>query len=318
MDKKYSYFIINIVLILFSVIPFITTFKCRLYGVDQSSLETTFTEIINSTSYDRIINLGRVSFSGTATSVKIDNQKYVSTYHTSNSLGVPHYFLLIIDIHTKSIKLNLTLNEKRDSGSFWQIAAPNSNEIVGIRESFHAGSSLEVAKINQTNGLMETIGTYPYGSYSLVMVYASKRRLYYNVIESTFYAVNIDTGKLDINIRIPNGYTIYAIDYDSVNDRLIALVYSSSITNGWILTQLTITAKNEIRFDPIGKTIIPFEKYLWTTTYTMNTNERLWITIWSIKDSNKNIFIVFNIDTGNIMEKWETNLNHFSNLVCFD
>ncbi|CAF1094139.1 unnamed protein product, partial [Didymodactylos carnosus] len=176
------------ILILFSVIPFITTFKCQLYGADQSSLETTFTEIINSTSYDRIINLGRVSFSGTATSVKIDNQKYVGTYHTSNSLGVPHYFLLIIDIHSKSIKRNLTLNEKRDSGSFWQIAAPNSNEIVGIRESFHAESSLEVAKINQTNSLMETIGIHLYGSHSFVMVYASKRRLYYNVIESTFYA----------------------------------------------------------------------------------------------------------------------------------
>ncbi|CAF2946610.1 unnamed protein product [Rotaria sp. Silwood2] len=318
MHKKCSFFVINTIIILFFIVTFVSTFKCRLYAIDQSSIETKFLEIINSSSYNYILNLGRSVFSGTATSTNIGKQQYVSTYHTFDSLGVPHFFLLIIDIHLKSIQLNLTLHEKHDSGSFWQIAVTNNNEIIGIRESFHAGSSLEVAKVNQTNGLMETIGTYPYGSYSIVMVYASKRRLYYNVIESTFYAVNIDTSKLDISIPIPNDYTIYGMDYDSINDRLIALVYSSSITDGWVLTQIIITEKKELKFDRIGKTIIPFEKYLWTTTYTINSNERFWMTLWSAKDSKTSIFIIFNIDNGEITEKWETNKTDLSNLVCLD
>jgi hypothetical protein len=317
-DLRMHRFCPYIVVLLLSVSPSVTAFNCRLYGIDRSSIETEFIQIFNSSSYARILNLGHSSFSGTTTSIKIDNQKYASTYHTYDSLGAPHYFLLIIDIHSKTIELNLTLNEKRDSGSFWQIATPSRNEIIGIRESSHSGSSLEVAKINQTNGLMETIGTYPTGSYSIIMTYASKRRLYYNVLESTFYAVNIDTGKLDINIRIPNGYTIYGIDYDTINDRLIALVYSASIGNGWILTQIAITANNEIKFDRIGKTIIPFERYLWTTTYAMSANERLWITMWAIRDTDRSMFIVFNMDSGEVTEESETNFKDFNNLVCSD
>ncbi|CAF1403692.1 unnamed protein product [Rotaria sordida] len=300
------------------MISLVSTFNCRLYAIDQSSIEIKLIEINNSSSYNPILNLGRSTFSGKATSTKIGNHNYVSTYHNFNSLGVPHYFLLIIDIDLKSIKLNLTLNEKYGSGSFWQIAAINDNDIIGIRESMHPGSTLEVARINQTNGLMKTIGTYPYGSYSLVMTYASKRRLYYNVIESTLYAVNVDTGNLDVSIQTPNDYLIYALDYDSINDRLIALVYSSSITNGWVLTQLIITAEKEIQFNRIGKTVIPFEKYLWTTTYTINSNEHSWMTIWSVKNSNTSIFISFNIDNGEIIEKWEISSKDLGNLVCFN
>ncbi|CAF1403701.1 unnamed protein product [Rotaria sordida] len=257
------------------MISLVSTFNCRLYGIDQSSIETKLIKINNSSTYDPILNLGRSTFSGKATSTKIDNQNY-------------------------------------------QIAAINDNDIIGIRESFHPGSTLEVAKINQTNGLMKTIGTYPYGSYSLVMTYASKRRLYYNIIESTLYAVNVDTGNLYVNIQIPNDYLIYALDYDSINDRLTALVYSSSITNGWILTQMIITTEKEIQFDRIGKTVIPFEKYLWTTTYIINSNEHSWMAIWSVKNSNASIFILFNIDTGEIIEKWEISSKNLGNLVCFD
>ncbi|CAF1153779.1 unnamed protein product, partial [Rotaria sordida] len=72
--------------------------------------------------------------------------------------------------------------------------------------------SLEVAKINQTTGLMKTIGIYPVGTFSVVMAYALKRRLYYNIIDSTLYSINIDTGGLDVNIEIPIDYTIYAIN----------------------------------------------------------------------------------------------------------
>ncbi|CAF2094010.1 unnamed protein product [Rotaria magnacalcarata] len=318
MDKQYHYVIVDITIILLSIIHFVSTFKCSLYAIDQSSLEAKLTKINNSSSYNPILNLGDLVFSGSATSTKLANKNYLSAYHTFDHLGVPHFFLLIIDIDLKSIKLNLTLNEKDGSGSFWQIATVNTNEIIGIRESFHSGSTLEVAKINQKDGNMTTIGTYPYGSYSLVMVYASKRRLYFNVIESTLYAVNVDTGKLDINIQIPNDYVIYAIDYDYIKDRLIGLVYSSSITNSWILTEIIITTKNELKFDRIGKTIIPFDKYQWTTTYTINLNQRSWITIWDMKDLNKSVFIALNIDNGEIIEKWETNLNRLTNLVCFD
>ncbi|CAF1033100.1 unnamed protein product [Rotaria sp. Silwood1] len=279
-----------------------------------------FVEIYNASSYHRVLNLGGSVFSTSAASTKLNNQKYVSTYNHFDSLGVLHFFLLIIDIQTKSIELNLTLIEKHDYGDFSQIAVANDDDddIIGIRESASGGLSLEVAKINRTTGLMETIGIYPAGSFSFVMVYASKRRLYYNVIDSTLYGINIDTGKLDVNIRIPMDYTIYGIDYDSTNDTLIALVYSRSTTNGWILAQIIITAKYEIQFDRIGKSEIPFEKYIWSTTYTMNTNKRLWITLWSITNENKSNFIVFNIDNGEIIENRTTHFKNLSNLVCFD
>ncbi|CAF3332218.1 unnamed protein product [Rotaria socialis] len=318
MRKQYRDFIVDTTIILLSIIHFISTFKCSLYAIDQASLEAKLTKINNSSSYNPILNLGDLVFSGSATSTKLTNKTYLSTYRTFDRLGVPHFFLLIIDIDLKSVKLNLTLSEKDGSGSFWQIATVNTNEIIGIRESVHPESTLEVAKINQTDGHMTTIGTYLYGSYSLVMVYASKRRLYFNVIESTLYAVNVDTGKLDINIQIPNDYIIYAIDYDYINDRLIGLVYSSSITNSWILTEIIITTKNELKFDRIGKTIIPFDKYRWKTTYTINLSQRSWITIWNMKDLNKSVFIVLNIDSGEVTEKWETNLNRLTNLVFFD
>ncbi|CAF2738225.1 unnamed protein product [Rotaria sp. Silwood2] len=293
MYKQHYYFIIHIIAVLSSIIPFVLTFKCRLYELDQSSIETKLIEINNSSSYNLVLNLGHSTFSSKATSTKIGNQNYVSTYHTFDSLGVPHYFLLIVDIYLKSIKLNLTLNEKYGSGSFWQVAAISDDDIIGIRESLHPGSTL-------------------------VMTYASKRRLYYNVIESTLYAINVDTGNIDVNIQIPNDYLIYALDYDSINDRLIALVYSSSITNGWILTQMIITAKQEITFDRIGKIIIPFEKYLWATIYTISSNKNSWMTIWRVEDSNASIFISFNIDNGEIIEKWEIRSRDLGNLVCFD
>ncbi|CAF4054075.1 unnamed protein product [Rotaria sordida] len=77
---------------------------------------------------------------------------------------------------------------------------------------YNGSESLEVAKINQTTGLMKTIGIYPVGTFSVVMAYALKRRLYYNIIDSTLYSINIDTGGLDVNIEIPIDYTIYAIN----------------------------------------------------------------------------------------------------------
>ncbi|CAF3567015.1 unnamed protein product [Rotaria sordida] len=301
------------------MISFVSTFPCQLYAIDQSSLETQFIEIYNASSYHRVWNLGRSVFESSAASAKINNRKYISTYNTFDSSGVPHFFLLIIDIQTKSIELNLTLIEKHDSGAFFHIAVANDDDnILGIRESLGAGLSLEVAKINQTTGLMKTIGIYPAGAFSVVMAYASKRRLYYNVVDSILYGINIDTGGLDVNIEIPIDYTIYAIDYDSIGDRLIALVYSRSTANVWFLAQIIITAQQEIKFDRIGKAEIPFEKYFWSTTYAININKRLWMTLWSTTDENINYFVIFNIDNGDIIENQKTNFKDLSNFVCFD
>ncbi|CAF4744899.1 unnamed protein product, partial [Rotaria magnacalcarata] len=130
MDKQYHYVIVDITIILLSIIHFVSTFKCSLYAIDQSSLEAKLTKINNSSSYNPILNLGDLVFSGSATSTKLANKNYLSAYHTFDHLGVPHFFLLIIDIDLKSIKLNLTLNEKDGSGSFWQIATVNTNEII--------------------------------------------------------------------------------------------------------------------------------------------------------------------------------------------
>jgi len=59
----------------------------------------------------------------------------------------------------------------------------------------------------------------------VVIGFARQRRLYYNLIESyLFYGINIDTGKLDYNISIPNDYTIYDLLYNELTDRIISLV----------------------------------------------------------------------------------------------
>ncbi|CAF3395170.1 unnamed protein product [Rotaria sp. Silwood2] len=207
-----------------------------------------FIETYNASSFRQVPNLGGSVFSGSAASTKINNRKYVI--------------------------------EKQDYEDFSQIAVTNNDErFIGIRESASAPLSLGVAEINRTTCRMNTIGIYPAGSFSYVMVYASKRELYYNVIASTLYGINVRTESLEIQIPIPNDYTIYELDYDSTTDRLIALVYSRSTANAWFLAQVIITGKHQIHFDRIGKSEIPFEKYFWATIYTMDTKNRLWRTL---------------------------------------
>ncbi|CAF4016732.1 unnamed protein product [Rotaria sordida] len=258
------------------------SFKGRLYAIDQSSSTAAFVQISNnSTDYDRLLNLRRASISGPATAMKtIDNQNYVVTYHISDSFGVPHYYILTIDVqNTMKLKSNFTITG-RGSGSFWQIA-DDEKQIVGIRESMQAGASLELAKIDRTTGQVETHGLYPYGSYSLVMAFARERRLYYNIIESNiFCAINVDTGSLDIKMLVPNGYSIYALIYDSQTDRLISLVYSSKVVKkAWFLATINIDKhSSSMTFERIGQSSIPMEdEYSWSTTYTLALKERQWL-----------------------------------------
>ncbi|CAF4210066.1 unnamed protein product [Rotaria sordida] len=258
------------------------SFKGRLYAIDQSSSTAAFVQISNnSTDYDRLLNLRRASISGPATAMKtIDNQNYVVTYHISDSFGVPHYYILTIDVqNTIKLKSNFTITG-RGSGSFWQIA-DDEKQIVGIRESMQAGASLELAKIDRTTGQVETHGLYPYGSYSLVMAFARERRLYYNIIESNiFCAINVDTGSLDIKMLVPNGYSIYALIYDSQTDRLISLVYSSKVVKkAWFLATINIDKhSSSMTFERIGQSSIPMEdEYSWSTTYTLALKERQWL-----------------------------------------
>ena len=298
----------------------------RLYGIDQSSRTASFVHIENnSQNYDRLINLGKMTVSGGATATKsLDNQYYLITYHISDSFGVPHYFILTIDVgnNTTKIKSNFTLTGS-GIGSFWQIA-DNEKEIVGVRESLGSGASLELASINPTNGYIKTIGLYPYGSYSLVMAFARERRIYYNIMNSyLFCGINVDNGNLDVKINVPNGYSIYAIIYDSIKDQLLSIVYSSTIEeNGWFIAKILLENNStEMQFQRIGKSIIPMKgKYFWSTTYTLALKERQWITLWEDSDDpNNNIILTFDIDYGNIIQNQTiNNSKYLKNLVYFD
>jgi len=294
-----------------------------LYGIDRSSLIASFVKIVNnSTKYDRLLSLGPVSISGPATATKsIDNQNYIVTYYISDSHGVPHYYILTIDINnTPKVKINATITGS-GIGSFWQIA-DDQKQIVGIRDSLRAGASLELATINQTNGQVKTLGLYPYGSYSIIMAFAQQRRLYYNIIDNLFCGINVDTGKLDINITIPNDYSIYGIIYDSLTDRLISLVYSSKVVqNAWFIAEIITENNSTIKFKRIGKSIIPMgDKYFWSTTYTLALKQRQWITLWANKNAGYNEDLInFNIDTGEIVQQQTiNNSKYLNNVVYFD
>ncbi|CAF1956562.1 unnamed protein product [Rotaria magnacalcarata] len=308
------------IVILSSPISFVSSFSCRLFGIDQKTLDTKFIEFYNTSSHRHVLDLGGSVFQSPSATVKLDNRTYLSTYNTFDSKAIPYFFLLMIDVKTKSIKLNVSLIEKNDYAGFYHIGVTYENgNIYGIRESFKSPLSLEVAKINQTTGLMTSIGIYPAGSFSVIIAFASKRRLYYNVIDSTLYGINIDTGKLEVHSQIPGDYSIYALDYDSAKDRLIALVYPAGLNDGvWYLVEVIMKAKGELAFDRIGKSEIPFEKYFWSTNYALDAEKRLWVTLWGTTDDKKNYFFVFNIDNGKIVEQMATNLTELSNLACFD
>jgi hypothetical protein len=299
--------------------------KGRLYGIDKSSSIASFVYIENnSRKYDRLINIGKGTFPGPATATKsIDNQYYIITYTIFDSFAVPHYYILTIDVKNKTkIESNLTLNGP-GIGSFWQIG-DDEKEIVGIRESFHSGASLELASINKTNGYIKTIGLYPYGSYSLIMTFARQRRLFYNIMNSNlFCGINIDNGNLDIQINVPNEYSIYAIVYDEIKDQLLSIVYSAIIEkDSWFIAKIIIENNStKIKFERIGKSIIPMKgKYSWSTTYTLALKERQWITLWNDSDDeNNNIIFIFDIDNGNIIQNQTINHSKYlNNLVYFD
>jgi hypothetical protein len=295
----------------------------HLYGIDGSSLISSFVKIVNnSTKYDRLLSLGRGTISGPATATKsIDNENYIVTYHISDSFGVPHYYILTIDItNTPKVKINATIFGS-GIGSFWQIA-DDQKQIIGIRESLQSGASLELATINQTTGQVKTLGLYPYGSYSIIMAFARQRRLYYNIIDNLFCGINVDTGKLDINIKIQNDYSIYGIIYDSLTDRLISLVYSSIVVkNAWFIAEIITENASTIKFKRIGKSIIPMgDKYFWSTTYTLALKQRQWITLWDNQDDGDNKDLInFDLDTGEIVQQQTiNNSKYLNNVVYFD
>lgn len=317
--------LIRLFLFLFFNKTVFSLYNGRLYAIDRSSIIASFVQIENnSTKYNHLINLGRATVSGPATATKsLDNENYLVTYSIYDSLGVPHFYFLTIDINNKTkIKSNLTLNGP-GIGSFWQIG-DDQKQIVGIRESFHSGASLELASINQTNGQMKTIGLYPYGSYSLVMAFARERRLYYNLINSyLFCAVNIDTGLLDVEINLPNDYSIYAIVYDSIKDQLLSIVYSSTVIDkAWFIAKILIENNSStMKFQRIGTSSIPMTgKYFWSTTYTLALKERQWITSWDDSEQQDNsVIITFDIDSGNIIQNQTiNNSKDLKNLVYFD
>lgn len=306
------------------------SYKGNLYGIDQTLIrESSFIQIKNnSPNFDHLLNLGDVSISGPVTAMKtVNNENYIVTYHISDSKGVPHYFILTINIKdSPKITNNVTINGP-GYGSFWQIS-DDEKQIFGIRESAHPSASLEVATIDHITGKVETVGLYPFGEYSLVMGFARQRRIYYNIIDSytdsyLFCGINVDNGNLDINIKIPDDYLIYALIYDSIKDRLISIVYSSKVVqNSWFLATIIIDKNSStMEFERIGNATIPMgENYLWSTTYTLALNERQWLTLWSNTDTEDDrTLIIFDIDDGHIVQKQIINHSKYlNNLVYFD
>ena len=291
------------------------------FGTDQSGLDCFFVKLnSNFSKFDRILNIGDISISGPFTASRsLNNKNYLVTYHTFDSLGVPHYFLLNIDISQKAKVIeNVTLNGP-GVGSFFKIVEDEKQGLIGIRESLHPGSTLEVASINRTNGLMKSIGFYPYGEYSLVMTFARQRRLFYNLIDSyRFCAIDVDTGRLDVDTMIPGEYLIYAIVYDSIKDRLLTIV---TIENSWVLAEMKIeNSSSTISFQRIGNSSIPMSKgYLWTNTYTLALTQRQLMTLWDFSNEDTYILITFDIDSGDIIQKQTiSNANYLNNLVYFD
>jgi len=300
------------------VIRFASAFDCQLYAIDQSSLDTKFIQINNDGSAETILHLGKTTFSATTGAANVNNRSFLATYHTYDAKAVPHFFLLNIDTKSKSISSNVSLVEIRDTGSFYQIAVVNDEEVIGIRDSFISPMALEVAKIYPSTGIMETIGIYPIGEFSIVMTYASRRRIYYNVVNSQLYGINIHTGKLEVNSTI-RGVPVYGLDYDAKTDRLIAVIYSPvEEKHTWILTEVKIDKYHELQFIPIGNATVSFDQYLWSTTYTMNSAERLWISSWSVRDKYTATLLFFNLDSGKIVQTLETNLKDLNDLVCLN
>lgn len=302
-----------------------SSYNDHLYGIDKSSLTASFVEIENnSINYNRLLSLGRATFPGPSNAMKnFNNENYIVTYNTYDYYAVPHYFILTIDLKNKDkikIKSNVSINGP-GIASFFQIS-DDIKQIVGIRQSFASGASLEVVTINQTNGQVKTVGLYPYGSYSLIMTFAQQRWIYYNIINSRLYAINIDTGKLDINIIIPNDYSIYDIVYDQIKDRLLSIVYSSTVVEkAWFISNIIIHQNSStMKFERIGKSIIPMEgKLFWSTTYTLALKQRQWITLWSDSDEKDNSLLInFHIDTGDIIQKENIkNSKYLNNIVYF-
>lgn len=299
------------------LISFVSAFDCQLYAIDQSSVDTKFIQINNDGSSKSILNLGRSVFSTTIGSNNVNNRNYLGTYHTFDSLGIPYFYLLNIDIKTKSVSYNTSLNEKNKSGSFYQVAVASDDEIIGIRDRFGT-LALEVARINASTGVMKTIGVYPVGTFSIVMIYASKRRIYYNVIDSTLYGIHIDTGKLLVNATIPNDI-VYGLDYDEQKDRLIAVIYTNTGgKEGFILTEAKVNSHQEIRFNPIGNAKVDFNEFYMASTSTIDTSQRLWISSWIHHDKETATLMIFHLDTGEIVQTLQTNLKQTDNFVCMN
>lgn len=305
----------------------ILSFKGRLFGVDQSGATMKFVQISNTSSdFDQLLDLGRSGIASTASAMRtIDSQNYDALIYMYDSLGVPHYFLLMIDTHNGEIKVKTNLTIDKYSGSFFQIA-DDEKEIFGIRESMKTSASLEVAIIDPKNGQLKTCGLYPFGYYQIVMVFACERRLYYNLMNwkdlNFFYGVNVDTGSLDVNITLPSDCLIYELFYDSSTDRLISLVTTSAVGNVWYLATIEIVEPSSaVTFERIGTSSIPMQdKYLWSGVHTLAMKERQWLTLWSNNDDgDENTFIAFDIDTGDIIEKrMIKNSNYLNNFVYFD
>lgn len=318
----------NLIVVLFVLIlsdSVLSVLNGRLYGINQTSKAAWFGMIENeSKTFDQMIDLGEVWFaSGPSATRGVNSEQYMIVYLRDTILDRNEFHLLTVDV-TSGQKPKILSNIKLDkstNGSFIQIS-DDDKQLVGMREIAGTRAQIELATINKTNGRINVTGFYPYGSDFFHMVFARERRLYYILHGSKLiYGINVDTGNIDIDILIPNGYSLQGLTYDSVKNRLLSFIYSVNFTeSSYVLAEILIENNStNIRFQPIGNPIIPYVGYAWFSIYTLAVKERQLITVWLDDETSNFLFISTDIDNGNVVtNQTMSSAWNFIGLVYFD
>ena len=291
----------------------------RLYAVNQTAKSSWFGMIENeSKNFDEQIELGEVWYaSGPCATKSINSEQYTIVYLRDTVFHPLDYHLLTIDV-TNGQKPKILTDIKLDkstNGSFKQIS-DDDKQFVGFRSIVDTIAQIELATINKTTGHVNVIGFYPYGGLSFDMLFVRQHRLYYALHDSKLiYGINVDTGNVDVDIVIPNGYSLRGLMYDPIKDRLLTFAYSNNYTErAFTLGEIVIKPNStNFQIQPIGNPIIPSIGYAWFFAYTVAVKERQLISIWLDDETADYRFISVDLDNGSIVTN--QTMKSVSNLI---
>ena len=291
----------------------------RLYAVNQTAKSSWFGMIENeSKNFDEQIELGEVWYaSGPCATRSINSEQYTIVYLRDTVFHPLDYHLLTIDV-TNSQKpkiLNDITLDKSINGSFLQIS-DDDKQFIGIKTIVGTRAQIELATINKTTGQINVMGFYPYGGIFIEMNFVRQHRLFYVLHDSKLiYGINVDTGNVDVDIVIPNGYSLQGLIYDSIKDRLLTFAYSENYTQPAFALAEIVIKKNSTNFQiqPIGNPIIPSVGYAWFFAYAVAVKERQWISLWMDDETSEYRFISVDLDNGSIVTN--QTMKSVSNLI---